>query len=53
MMQKKAFDKMQHPFVIKTLKKPAGSKLLQFDKGHIQKAHSQTTLDRERLDAFS
>ena len=48
----KAFNKMQYPFLIKTLQCMDRGNILQHLKGHILKAHSEYHSQREKLRAF-
>ena len=53
-MQKKPFDKIQHPFMIQTLQKMGiEGNLPQHSKGHIYKPTAKIILNGEKLKAFS
>ena len=48
----KAFDKIQHPLIIKTSKYGHGGNLPQHNKGHIWQSHWNITVNGEKLKAF-
>ena len=48
----KAFDKIQHPFMIKKTFIKVGINIFQHNKGHLQQPIAKITLNIDRLKAF-
>ena len=49
----KAFDKIQHPFMIKTLQKAGIDNIIKHNKSYLDKPTANIILNGEKLKAFS